>query len=223
MATSRGGARGGSAGNLAAAAASSRASPLLQPEDALDAHAAPAAASRQFAPPSVSGTAGGSTAPHPGISAVELQTALSMIDEDGTRGGPDSDIGPLPRLQPRLLTVGGAPRKASDAMVQLDSILQLQSAIPYLYIMSNHRETIHLLLIACGAGCSHAAKFDRLHTPGTLTVHPASAAQVVSIDGAIAAAATEIVDDIRRRNAAAAAAPAAMPAHPLSVNLVRCR
>ena len=55
---------------------------------------------------------------------------------------------------------------------------------------------------------------------------PVTATQVVSIDGAIAAAATEMVDDIRRRNAQSAAiadaAAAAGPAQPLSAQPVRC-
>jgi hypothetical protein len=105
MALSRGGARGGSAGDLAAAAGNAAASPLLQPEDAVDAHGA------------VALEAGSSAAAQPSASAAELQTALSMIDEDEPKEG--SGTGLLPRLQPRQLTVGGAPRKASDAMVHL--------------------------------------------------------------------------------------------------------
>ena len=61
---------------------------------------------------------------------------------------------------------------------------------------------------------------------GVLILHLESAAQVVSIDGAIAAAATEMVDDIRRRNAQSAAiadaAAAAGPAQPPSAQPVRC-
>ena len=123
MATSRGGARSGSAGNLAAAAGGAHASPLLQPEDAFDADAAPFAASQQFAP-SVGGSKAvdARAAAQPGVSAVELQTALSMIGEDEARDGLGSGTGPVLRLQPRQLTVGGAPRKASDAMVNLHTV-----------------------------------------------------------------------------------------------------
>jgi hypothetical protein len=45
----------------------------------------------------------------------------------------------------------------------------------------------------------------------------------VSIDGAIAAAATEMIDDIRRRNAEATAAAAAVPALQLPAQQVQCR
>lgn len=73
-----------------------------------DAAAAAGAAAAAAAPGS-----GGATGWPPG---GELQTALSVIDETQAKEGPSGD-GPQPRLKPRQLTVGGAPRKASDAQV----------------------------------------------------------------------------------------------------------
>lgn len=91
MATSRGGPRGGSAGDAA--------------ELATNAVAADASAAEGLH--GDSGAAAGS-----GPREGELQSAPSMIVEEEAKEG-----GPVPRLQPRQLTLGGAPRKASDAQV----------------------------------------------------------------------------------------------------------
>ena len=71
------------------------------------------------------GFAAAAAAPHPGAPAFasqggqgsQLATALSVIDEMQAKEGPPRGGWPRPQRQQRALTIGGAPRKASDVQV----------------------------------------------------------------------------------------------------------